>query len=201
MNYIDEYSEGEIFIAEYLNERRIKYHFQKKIENLKEDDKSFRVADFYLPKYKIYIEFFGLWNATEENRQNYKKKKEIYKKNNIPCIYLYPENLGIINHLLDFRIQRELENKKLNKELYKFRFNLFIEDRGFLFLWFALSVLFLIFADYNVNPENNLLFIFSLSGIAIWQIYRFYRGYKMFFKNDYSLKPPSYKDPAAKQNI
>jgi len=194
MNYIDEYSEGEFFIAECLRERRIKYHFQKKIENLKGDDKSFRIVDFYLPQYKVYIEFFGLWNATEENKQNYKKKREIYEKNNIPCIYLYPENLGIIDHLMDIRIQRELEKNNLNKELLRYRFNLLIEDRGNLFLWFTLSVLILISTDYNINPEKNLLFISTFSGIAIWQIYRFYRGYKMFFKNDHSLKPPSYRN-------
>ena len=193
MNYIDEFSEGEIFISQYLKDRRIKYRYQVKIENLKADTKSFRIADFYLPNYKVYIEFFGLWNVGGENRQNYIEKKDVYYKNNIPCVYLYPENLGIMDLLLDFRIQRELEHKNLKRELFKYRLRSLIEDRGDLFIWLGLSILLLFKSDYKVHPENNLIYIISLLTLAGFQIGRLYRGYERFFKNKRPINVPEFK--------
>jgi uncharacterized membrane protein len=192
MNYIDEYTEGEVFIAEFLKERRIKYQSQKKIENLIGDSKSFRLADFYLPEYKIYLEFFGLWNVTEEHKQAYKEKKNVYTNNQIPCIYFYPENLGIMDHLFDYRIQKELEAHHLKQELFKFRSWLFIEDRGGLFFWFVLSIILLLFTLETADPKLRIYYIVLLVGNMIWQLYRLFKGYKRFFKNDRSLNEPVY---------
>ena len=50
-------SEGELYIMDYLEDMNIKYIREVELNNLREDTASFRRADFYLPKYKVYIEF------------------------------------------------------------------------------------------------------------------------------------------------
>ena len=112
-------SEGEEFLGDFLFSIGIEFEEQKRIENLKNDSKLYRTADFYLPKYKVYVEFFGLWNNM--GNDDYKQKKEVYRKNNIPCIYLYPENLGIIEYIFDKRLQIVLEKHDLKKELLAYK--------------------------------------------------------------------------------
>ena len=107
-------SEGEELIGEYLQEEGIKFKSEIKIENLKNDVIPYRKADFYLPQYKVYIEFFGRWNI-EKNKEKYREKKRIYELNNIPCIYLYPENLGTINFIFKRRLKDVLKKYKMNK--------------------------------------------------------------------------------------
>lgn len=179
-----EMTEGELFICEYLNDKGITFETQVKIENLKGDSKSYRVADFYLPKYKVYVEYLGQWNKHEEANIRYKEKKQVYITNNIPCVYLYPENLGIIDYVLNNRIKIELKKYKLTIELFKYRIHRLLDDRGDLFFWLFLSVLVLCIADYEVSPEVNLEFILFFASIILFQTYRLIRGYRKYFLDD-----------------
>ncbi len=108
----NEESQGEDFIAEFLEEEGIKFERYPSLSNLKHDTKSFRKADFYLPEYKIYIEFLGQWN-NPEHRKRYKQKMAVYFKNNIPCIYLWPDNLGTLSWIFRRRLRETL--LKFNK--------------------------------------------------------------------------------------
>jgi hypothetical protein len=101
-------SPGEEAIEEFLQEKGINFEREKKIPKLKDDYADYRVADFYLPRYKVYVEFLGKWDS-EEGRAKYQKKKEIYKKNNIPCVYLYPDNFGILDVILRRRLRDTLK--------------------------------------------------------------------------------------------
>jgi len=67
-------SEGEEFIREFLYERNITFEAQKELNDLKGDSKSHRVADFYLPKFDVYVEFLGQWNISDEHKNRYKEK-------------------------------------------------------------------------------------------------------------------------------
>lgn len=51
-------TEGEEFIEEYFQSEKIKYRKETPIDALKFDSKNYRVAEFYLPEYKIYVELF-----------------------------------------------------------------------------------------------------------------------------------------------
>lgn len=97
-------SEGEEYIADFLKLYTIKYEEQKRIAKLNGDYSDYRVADFYLPNYKVYIEFLGQCSNTEDKKR-YIKKMEIYKSNNLPCINLYPKNLGFLDFVFvkDYR--------------------------------------------------------------------------------------------------
>jgi hypothetical protein len=121
-------SEGEVFIAEFLQSKNIKYRREEKIDWLKNDSKSYRMADFYLPRYNVYIEFFGLWN-NEKDRVRYQDKKNIYNENKVACIYLYPENLGVIDYIFHKRLIEVLTYNKMEKEVDKYRFDILKKAR------------------------------------------------------------------------
>src|SRR3989344_6070820 len=115
-------SEGEEIIKEFFEEKSIDFKQQVKIEDLKNDDKPYRIADFYLPQYKVYVEFLGGWNF-ENARKEYNKKKRVYEENNKPCIYLYPDNLGVMSFIFKRRLRKELrKHKNLRWQLIKFNF-------------------------------------------------------------------------------
>lgn len=126
-------SEGEEMIGDLLFEMKIKYEDQKKISNLKNDKKSFRIADFYLPKLNVYIEFFGNYENPDRN-QEYKEKRRIYKENNIPCIYIWPNNLGIFNWIFKERLRAVFIEHKRNWMLFKFELGEFIKEMWLVFL-------------------------------------------------------------------
>ncbi|MFH1399386.1 MAG: hypothetical protein ABIG95_04725 [Candidatus Woesearchaeota archaeon] len=95
-------SEGEEFIKEFLEEKGISFEEQKKI-HLEGDSYSCRYVDFYLPFYEVYIEFLGRQN-NQKDRERYLEKKIVYAKNTVPCIYIYPENLGILKFIFRKRL-------------------------------------------------------------------------------------------------
>ncbi|HEX9825422.1 MAG TPA: hypothetical protein VGA80_02400 [Flavobacteriaceae bacterium] len=171
-------SEGEKFISEYFKYSGIEYDCEVKLKNLKDDNKGHREPDFYLPKYKIYVEFNGKWNTSDLEKERYREKKVIYYRNNIPCIYLYPENLGIIDFVFTNRLIEELKKHSLKKELFRFQTKRFIDDRGALFLWLFLSI-FILFGDFNWDEDRSILLIFF--GIIIFQVYRLIVGVKKFY--------------------
>lgn len=171
-------SEGEEFISEYLKYCGIEYDCNVKLENLKYDKKGYREPDFFLPKYNTYIEFNGKWNTSNSEKERYREKKSVYYKNSIPCIYLYPENLGIIDFIFTKRLIQELKKHSLKKELFKFQIKRFIDDRGGLFLWLGLSVL-ILFGDFSWEEDKTIILFFY--GVIVFQICRLIIGVKKFF--------------------
>ena len=182
MKKIKEPSEGELFISEYLKFKNISFEREVRLNNLKYDeDFKYRDADFFLTKYGEYIEFNGRWNNTKEDRARYRVKKEVYRKNNLPCIYLYPENLGIIDFVFTKRLIVELQKKSMIKQLRQFQFKRFMDDRGSLFIWLFISILFLN-GDYSWQQDRNTILFFI--GVFVYQIIRLIRGiHKFFIKN------------------
>lgn len=178
-------SEGEYFIQEYLKFNNISFDTEVTLNHLKFDDANHRRADFYLKKYKVYLEFNGRWNNTKEDRVRYRKKKEVYRKNNLPCIYLYPENLGIIDFVFPKRLIEELQNHSMKRELLKFQFKRFMVDRGGLFFWLFLSLIFLLWLP---KWEEDKEIIFGAIAIIGFQLYRVVVGYyKFFIKNEHQF--------------
>ncbi|MBS3096497.1 hypothetical protein J4480_03590 [Candidatus Woesearchaeota archaeon] len=153
-------SAGEELIGEYFKEKSIKFERESKISKLDGDYADYRVADFYLPKYKVYVEFFGKWNVPKD-REKYRKKKEIYEKNRIPCVYLYPDNLGILDFIFNRRL-REVLSKYPNLKLQKFLYNLnIIFDRYGLWL-IALIIGIYYTKDVKIRIILSILLIYSL---------------------------------------
>ena len=80
------HSTGETFIRNQLRRNHIPFKEQMPIK-VRGDKKRYRVADFYLPKKKLYIEFLGKWDNL---KQQYINKINVYKKNKVKVLYVYP---------------------------------------------------------------------------------------------------------------
>jgi len=87
-------SEGERQISYFLDRNLIKYQYEPSIL-VKPVDQNPRIwyPDFYLPKYKTYIEYYGL-----AEKESYKKgielKNKTYSKMGLDVIPVYPWMLG-----------------------------------------------------------------------------------------------------------
>ena len=109
------------------------------------------------------------------------KAKDVYFQNKIPCVYIYPENLGILKYVFQKRMIKKLKIFKLNKELFSFRLKLLINDRGNLFGVLILTLPILIFGDFNWKDDSGIYLI--LGGVILYQLYRLIQGYFKFFRN------------------
>lgn len=87
-------SRAEVIIADWLYTECIAFAYERRLP-IEED----AYCDFYIPKYKIYIEFWGL----EEN-QKYAKRKaekiEIYKRENFKLIEIDNNTINNIDDIL-----------------------------------------------------------------------------------------------------
>lgn len=130
-------SEGELFLESFFRNNKIKFQAEKAIRNLKADSHEYRVADFYLPRFDIYVEFQGLWNNSKGDRERYKDKMRTYSKNGVPCVYLYPENLGTIEYTFHARMLKILKQNQMKSQLFKYKFFRFVNQKRNTLLWFA----------------------------------------------------------------
>lgn len=165
-------SEGEIFLAEYFKAEGISYTSEKEIMGLKGDSKKYRKADFYLTNFNLYVEFYGLWNNSKEDRERYREKKKVYQENRIPCIYIYPENLGIIDFTFPRRAIKEFEKLDMGKELLKFRLKyIWLYKQGNI-IYFLLALFVLLFSDFTWQEDSTLYSV--LIFILLYQTYNIY---------------------------
>tara|TARA_Y100000310_G_scaffold306813_1_gene348313 strand:+ start:435 stop:1010 length:576 start_codon:yes stop_codon:yes gene_type:complete len=49
--------------------------------------------DFYLPEFDVYVEYWGMINDPRYKKEQYDKKKKLYKDNDLDMLSLYPKNL------------------------------------------------------------------------------------------------------------
>lgn len=175
-NNDNEPSEGELFLQEYFESEGIAFKTEQPIIGLRNDTKAYRLADFYLTNYKIYVEFLGKWFVSEADKERYREKRKVYEDNNIPCIFLYPENLGIIEFILPSRAIKEFKKHGLTKSLWLFRVKFLwsYKNGNIVLLLFMLYVL--IFGEFKWEEDSTILLI--MITVAVYQIYtisKFYR--------------------------
>lgn len=167
-------SEGESYIIQYLKKQEISFKAEYKITGLKNDSKSYRVADFYLPAFKVYIEFLGQWNLPEQ-KERYKEKMNVYFTNNIPVIYIFPENLGVLDFVFHKRLIKVLKEKKMEWQMIKYRFFLLndklVAASQTFFLGMVLSIIFII-------PKEDREMYSFIGGILVmlYAVYLFVRA-------------------------
>ena len=97
--------------------------------------------------------------------QNAQKKKEIYEKNNIPCVYLYPDNLGILEFIFRKRIRNVLKkHPELKFQRFKYNLNILIEKHSLELIVIGLLIYFI--KDIKAKIIFSAIFIYALySGI------------------------------------
>jgi hypothetical protein len=179
-------SEGEEFLMEFFRSEGIEFIFQKEINDLVRDNRSFRRADFYLPKYNVYVEFLGMWNVGEDKKNEYREKKAAYAQNNIPCLYFYPENLGIIHYSFNKRLRAVLKEHNRKKELYKYNSKLFMEDKSESIVGFIICFALLIMFQFDRKAGFYWQSCVVVGAFLIYLSYRIIKGYIKFFKEEYS---------------
>jgi hypothetical protein len=121
-------STGERKIATFLDNYDIPYRYQSPV--LVDDNGYQRIwyPDFHLPKYSIYLEYFGIQNDPEYDRRT-AHKLEAYHNSNLDVISVYPSTLqnnykkyilGEIHQIMEHRLSDlELKIQSHQGKLYK----------------------------------------------------------------------------------
>lgn len=127
---INEPSSEELYVADFLRNSNLTFEREVPLYNLHGDTKKFRKADFFLTKLGVYVEYFGQYNATKAKRAEYDKKAEVYIKNSVPTIFIYPHELGFLEYAFHYKMVKLLKLKKFNfkKSLLRYRFSRFKDN-------------------------------------------------------------------------
>ena len=170
----NEETAGEDLIADFLEEKGIQFKRYPELPKLTEDNKFFRKPDFYLPGYKVYIEFLGQWNYPE-HKKRYKQKMAVYHKNNIPCVYLWPDNLGTLDWMLRRRLREVL--LKYNKKwiLFKYEWENYTAEYGLILIGICVLIYFVKHTGWRI-------------AIIIYLLYTLYISIKKYVKRLLKLK-------------
>lgn len=111
------YMSGEKEIEKVLLDIKEFYSTKTKL-HLKNDDKKYRIPDFYLHKYNLAIEYFGTWDYTKSlflqkiNKKKFIRKVDAYNNNNINCIFIYPNEIKSAREIITGAIKEIKEGKK-----------------------------------------------------------------------------------------
>ncbi|MFT4308214.1 MAG: hypothetical protein ACMXYM_02485 [Candidatus Woesearchaeota archaeon] len=158
-----EASEGEDFIAEFLDEKGYDFKQEYMLEGLKNDTKrNHRRADFFLPRYGACIEFLGKWDDPKE-REEYKTKMSVFFQNRVPCVYIWPDNLGTLDWTLRRRIRESLLKFNKRWSLFIFEFDLFLRQ-----VWIPAVLLVLVL--FSVDGFWN-----RTAWVALFGVYMLYK--------------------------
>jgi len=114
---------GEKIIQSVLEKLGLSYSTKVKLSHLVLDPKKYRQPDFYLPDYRLYIEYFSTWDAKmlkEKERAKCLEKQRIYIANNMEVLYIYPKDLPRAETLIKQRIKTLMERKLPNEPVNPF---------------------------------------------------------------------------------
>jgi len=158
----NEESAGEDLIADFLEENAITFKRYPIVPNLTEDNKLYREADFYLPEYKVYVEFLGQWN-NPEHQSRYRQKMAVYSKHKIACVYLWPDNLGTLEWMLRRRIREVLLRYNKWGILLKYEWENYTKEYGFILLGIGAIIYFVKNTWWRVGISLYLILTLYLS--------------------------------------
>ena len=89
-------SRGEQTIANFLHDNNLVAQYEAKTLIFKKEG-MICIPDFYLPSYKIYIEYYGGYPEAWKKKV---MKNHLYKRYKIPCIFITPAELRELNYYL-----------------------------------------------------------------------------------------------------
>ena len=177
-------SKGELYLENYLDESNIKYEPEYRINDLKGDDrKSFRIADFYLPRLGFFVEYYGLYNKSDKHKFEYDYKSNLYIKNRKPTIFLYPEDLGILDYSFHSEIKRLFRYKIYHNKWFYLRYSLnryFVKGKPLFLLgalyFYTLGVIFT-GLDLSINEGFRNILGYSSYVVALVLLWKFIRDF------------------------
>ncbi len=122
---------GEKLISMSLKKTSVLFIPQFIVENLRFDNQKFRIVDFCIfdkDRGKIFVEYCGMINLPL-HRKRYEIKREVFLKNNLLCVFLYPQDLDNV----DERLKQKLMFVKINGRSWNPRIDGHKRIRSFLF--------------------------------------------------------------------
>ncbi|MCK4796842.1 MAG: hypothetical protein KAT05_05630 [Spirochaetes bacterium] len=99
-------SSGEVRVDDWLFDNGIEHRCEVKLPI-----STLLYCDWYLPKYDIYIEFWGSVHSKDGGAHR-KYKEKVYKNNGLKLINIDNEDLNNLNEILDHKIGLKLKSKK-----------------------------------------------------------------------------------------
>ena len=141
-NKLKSLTEGEYYVAKYLQDLKIKFETQRVIKGLTNDSKNLRRIDFYLSEYDVYLEYNGQWDVNEYHRKRYREKRKVLNENNVAFIEIYPNQLGILEYSFPRKMKRLLAEKKSGVMLNKFKWQLLKANKNYFDVQYWLAFLY-----------------------------------------------------------
>lgn len=170
-------TEGENYVAKFLEDLNIEYESEKVLTRLKNDTKEFRRVDFYLPEFDVYLEYNGQWDVNEFHRNRYREKRRVLEQNNYSLVELYPNQLGIIEYSLPRNIARVLSEKQNHQHLLrKFRWKMVRSEGDFPDYALQLLIAFILYVSFVDSAGYAILLppIFILRFLKLRRIWKKY---------------------------
>jgi hypothetical protein len=167
-------SEGEEIIRDFLEDEGFTYTREVEIRGLNNDPRSYRRADFHLPKYGLYVEFLGGWNNNKEERERYREKMRVYGQNGVPCVYLFPENLGTLEHSFRRRSAEALHRAGMKRELFKLNLKFWWDDHHLEF-WFTAGLIYLVWSLADLTDR------LVCGALLLWAVFYLWREWRRYF--------------------
>ena len=122
-------TEGERYVAMYLEDLNIQYEPQYRINLKRGQRKGYRIIDFYLPEFDVLLEYNGQWDVNEWHRNRYRQKRKELLDNGLTLVEIYPNQLGIIEYSFPVKmIQTLSEGNPATGFLRAFKWKLMKND-------------------------------------------------------------------------
>ena len=97
-------SYSEKVIADWLFTRGIRYVYEHPVFDSR--GRRVGVPDFYLPDFRVYLEYWGLVGADKGYEKHMARKMERYLRNGVRVVSLYPGDLHDLGSAIGFRLGR-----------------------------------------------------------------------------------------------
>jgi len=184
-------SNEEKFVQHYLESNNIKHKPQFRLNNLKGDEKfSYRDVDFFLPKFGVYVEYYGWYNKSKHHREQYDIKTQIYIKNDLPTIVIYPHELGFLDYAFHTKMIKLLNIPKFksSKNMFRYKANRFhLLGKSYFFLLAFVTLLIGLSALTESKHNYDFYFFIYITGFTTTALLMrefFLNFYYIFFKDD-----------------
>ena len=113
----DHSQKGEHKIVRFFESNDIRYLYREKKIDLPKDTQQYLLLDFYLPDYKVYVNFLSGWEDPKQ-RPRLLGRIDRCTKYSIPCVFIYPKDLEHLSAVLHKKlaelaaVQHELDEQK-----------------------------------------------------------------------------------------
>lgn len=113
----DKSQKGEHKIVRFFEGQDIKYLYREKKIDLSKDAQQYILLDFYLPDFKLYVDFLSGWEDPKQ-RPRLLGRIDRCTRHGIPCVFVYPKDLDHLDAVLPKKLA-ELNAIQRNRQQQK----------------------------------------------------------------------------------